>query len=207
MSRFISLLLIPIFLLPFSTAGDFYSFTVKDSEGQDVSLEQYRGKVTLVVNVASLCGYSDNTYKEMKKLHDILSYGDYFSVLAFPCNQFGDQEPGEMESILEHVSTLYDVEFPIFNKISVYGEHTDPAFKFLTDSASVIPDWNFYKYLVDESGQVIGAWGTRTAIQDIFDDIQAAVDKAKTVGKSDSSKQQQQMDASNDDSDVTKDEL
>lgn len=158
---------------------DFYSFTVKDHEGSDFALEKYRGKVTLVVNVASQCGYTDSTYRALKKLHDILSYGDFFSVLAFPCNQFGDQEPFDMPEIIEFVTKEYKVEFPIFNKISVVGEHADPAFKFLIETSSVVPDWNFYKYLVDETGQVIGAWGTRTLVEDIFDDIQAAVKKVK----------------------------
>lgn len=158
---------------------DFYSLTVKDHQGQDVALESYRGKVTLVVNVASLCGYTESTYRALKKLHDILSYGDYFSVLAFPCNQFGDQEPYDIEEIVRQITTEYSVEFPIFNKIDVTGERADPAFRHLIEDSSVIPDWNFYKYLVNGSGKVVGAWGTRTTIEEIFDEIQAEVEKAK----------------------------
>ncbi|XP_068228929.1 glutathione peroxidase 7-like [Palaemon carinicauda] len=167
-----------------SAESDFYSYVVKDHEGEDFSLEAYRGKVTLVVNVASQCGYTEATYRALKKLHDILSYGDYFSVLAFPCNQFGEQEPGDMSDIIEFVTSEFNVEFPIFNKINVIGENADPAFRQLTDESSVVPDWNFYKYLVDETGHVIGAWGTSTALETIFDEINVAVEKAKEKGKS-----------------------
>ncbi|KAK8401873.1 hypothetical protein O3P69_001162 [Scylla paramamosain] len=138
---------------------DFYSHSVKDHQGQDVALESYRGKVTLVVNVASLCGYTESTYRALKKLHDILSYGGHFSVLAFPCNQFGEQEPLDIEDILEHVTSEYDVEFPVFNKIDVVGPNADPAFRQLIEDSSIVPDWNFYKYLVNGSGQGGGGLG------------------------------------------------
>ncbi|XP_064114695.1 glutathione peroxidase 7-like isoform X1 [Macrobrachium nipponense] len=163
---------------------DFYSYAVKDHEGEDFSLETYRGKVTLVVNVASHCGYTEATYRALKKLHDILSYGDHFSVLAFPCNQFGEQEPLDMPEIINFVTSEYNVEFPIFNKINVIGEDAEPAFRQLTDESSVVPDWNFYKYLVDETGHVIDAWGTATTIESIFDEINFAVEKAKEKSKS-----------------------
>ncbi|XP_064114696.1 glutathione peroxidase 7-like isoform X2 [Macrobrachium nipponense] len=140
--------------------------------------------VTLVVNVASHCGYTEATYRALKKLHDILSYGDHFSVLAFPCNQFGEQEPLDMPEIINFVTSEYNVEFPIFNKINVIGEDAEPAFRQLTDESSVVPDWNFYKYLVDETGHVIDAWGTATTIESIFDEINFAVEKAKEKSKS-----------------------
>lgn len=173
------LALLAVFGVSDCNGDDFYSFTVKDHQDQDVALETYRGKVTLVVNVASLCGYTDSTYRALKKLHDILSYGGHFSVLVFPCNQFGEQEPLDIGDIVEHVTSEYEVEFPIFNKIDVVGEHADPAFRRLIEDSSIVPDWNFYKYLVNGSGQVVGAWGTRTTIEEIFDEIQAEVEKAK----------------------------
>ncbi|XP_066953693.1 glutathione peroxidase 7-like [Macrobrachium rosenbergii] len=179
--------LVQVLLISFvkNAAGkDFYSYVVKDHEGEDFSLETYRGKVTLVVNVASHCGYTEPTYRALKKLHDILSYGDHFSVLAFPCNQFGEQEPLDMPEIINFVTSEYNIEFPILNKINVIGEDADPAFRQLTDESSVVPDWNFYKYLVDETGHVIGAWGTATTIESIFDEIHFAVEKAKEKGKS-----------------------
>ncbi|KAG0710560.1 putative glutathione peroxidase 8-B [Chionoecetes opilio] len=180
-SRLACLALLAALCFTSCLGDDFYSYTVKDHQGQDVALEAYRGKVTLVVNVASQCGYTDITYQALKKLHDILSYGDHFSVLAFPCNQFGEQEPLEIAEIVEHVTSEYEVEFPIFNKIDIVGEHADPAFLSLSESSSVVPDWNFYKYLVDGSGQVVSAWGTRTTIEEIFDEIHAEVKKAKAA--------------------------
>lgn len=88
-------------------------------------------QVSLVVNVATLCGFTDSTYKDLKKLHDILGFGGKFNVLAFPCNQFGDQEPYENEVILNFAKTNYAVEFPMFSKIDVIGEHAHPAYKSL----------------------------------------------------------------------------
>ncbi len=87
--------------------------------------------MSLVVNVASLCGYTDSTYRALKRLQDILGYNKKFNVLAFPCNQFGEQEPHEDEVIHNFVKTNYDVEFPIFSKIDVIGENAHPAFKTL----------------------------------------------------------------------------
>jgi len=110
-------------------ATDFYSFEVTDIEGNQFSLEKYRGKISLVVNVASMCGYTDTTYRALKRLQDILSYGDKFNVLAFPCNQFGDQEPYDDEAILNFARTNYDVEFPMFSKINIIGEEAHPAFQ------------------------------------------------------------------------------
>ncbi|XP_076060241.1 uncharacterized protein LOC143036580 [Oratosquilla oratoria] len=159
--------------------NDFYSYSVKDKDGQDVSLENYRGKVTLVVNVASLCGYTDVMYSALTKLHDILSYEGFFSVLAFPCNQFAEQEPSDISEILELVQKEYKSEFPIFDKIEVIGDNASPAFRNLIEQSSVAPEWNFYKYLVDEDGKVIDVWGTKTTIEELFEIIQAAVNRAK----------------------------
>lgn len=86
-------------------------------------------QVSLVVNVASLCGYTDSSYKGLKRLQDILGYSKKFNVLAFPCNQFGEQEPHEDEVILNFAKTNYDVEFPIFSKVDVIGENAHPAIK------------------------------------------------------------------------------
>lgn len=90
------------------------------------------------MNVASLCGYTDSTYKALKRLQDILGFGDKFNVLAFPCNQFGDQEPYDDETILNFATSNYDVEFPMFSKIDVIGESADPAFKNLISIPLII---------------------------------------------------------------------
>ncbi|KAF2354403.1 Glutathione peroxidase [Trinorchestia longiramus] len=170
-------------LFTYVSASDFYSYTIKDNQGEDYPLERLRGKVSLVVNVASLCGFTDTSYKALTKLHDILSYEGYFTVLAFPCNQFGDQEPEEAATVAETMSAEYGVEFPIFNKIDVFGENANPAFRNLVDQSSLEPEWNFYKYLVNHEGVVVNAWGTRTEMEEIFSEIQAAVDAAKESGK------------------------
>ncbi|CAG0925916.1 unnamed protein product, partial [Notodromas monacha] len=108
---------------------DFYSFTVKDAQDQDFALEQFRGKVTLVVNVASYCGFTEKHYEALTKLDGILGHDGYFRVLAFPCNQFGEQEPGSMQEIVNFVVNTFHAEFPIFKKIDVVGENADKAFK------------------------------------------------------------------------------
>lgn len=89
----------------------------------------FASQVSLVVNVASLCGYTDSTYRALKRLQDILSFNQKFNVLAFPCNQFGEQEPYEDEVIHNFAKTNYDVEFPMFSKVDVIGENAHPAFK------------------------------------------------------------------------------
>lgn len=165
-----------IFLSAGDGSSDFYTFSVTDVEGSEVSLEKYRGTVSLVVNVASLCGYTDSTYKALKRLQDILGFGGKFNVLAFPCNQFGDQEPYDDETIFNFAKNNYDVEFPMFSKIDVIGEEADPAFKNLISQSSVHPDWNFYKYLVDHNGKVLKVWSTKTTVEEIFDSVKAAVD-------------------------------
>jgi len=155
---------------------DFYTFEVLDWQGNEVSLEKYRGSVSLVVNVASLCGYTDTMYKALKRLQDILGYDNRFQVLAFPCNQFGEQEPYEGEQVYQFAVGNYGVEFPIFSKIEVIGEDAHPAFNYLINESSVHPEWNFYKYLVDPNGKVIKGWTTKATIEEIFDDIKSAVD-------------------------------
>nr|QBR98222.1 glutathione peroxidase [Diaphanosoma celebensis] len=155
---------------------DFYTLEVEDIEGNVVSLEKYRGTVSLVVNVASLCGFTDTTYRGLKRLQDILGYGNRFQVLAFPCNQFGDQEPYDNDIIQQFAVTNYAVEFPMFAKVDVIGEEAHPAFKNLISQSSIHPEWNFYKYLVGPDGRVIKAWSTKATIDDIFNDIKLAVD-------------------------------
>jgi len=160
---------------------DFYSFTATDIKGNEVNLDKYRGKVSLVVNVASQCGYTDSHYKSLKRLHDILSFKGKFNVLAFPCNQFEEQEPWEENVIEDFATSEYGVEFPMFSKIEVMGENTHPAFKNLIDQSSITPDWNFFKYLVDHNGKVLQVWNTKQTIESIFDEIKAAVDKAEEL--------------------------
>ncbi|MGJ2543721.1 redoxin domain-containing protein, partial [Salmonella enterica subsp. enterica serovar Paratyphi A] len=143
-----------------------HDFTVKDARGNDVDLSQYKGKVLLIVNVASQCGLTDSNYTELSKL-----YGKYkdqgLEILAFPCNQFGGQEPGDNEQIVEFACTRFKAEFPIFDKVDVNGEKTAPIYKFLKSSkGGILGDgikWNFAKFLVDKDGNVVDRYAPTTS--------------------------------------------
>jgi glutathione peroxidase len=133
-------------------------FRVKDIDGKDVDLSRYKGKVLLIVNTASQCGFTPQ-YKDLQAIYE--KYKDQgFEVLAFPANEFGAQEPGDNPQIKEFCSTHYNVGFPLFSKIVVDGSGIHPLFAFLTSEetnpkfAGKIP-WNFTKFLVDRKGEVI----------------------------------------------------
>ncbi|KAM3838535.1 glutathione peroxidase 7 [Vipera latastei] len=147
--------------------GDsFYSFKVVNIRGKLVSLDKYRGSVSLVVNVASECGYTDSHYKALQQLQREL--GPYhFNVLAFPCNQFGQQEPNSNNEIESFVRQTYSVTFPMFSKIAVKGTGANPAFKYLIESTGEEPSWNFWKYLVDSDGKVVNAWDSTVTVEEI----------------------------------------
>uniref|UniRef100_A0A8C9V9H9 Glutathione peroxidase n=1 Tax=Scleropages formosus TaxID=113540 RepID=A0A8C9V9H9_SCLFO len=145
---------------------DFYTFKVVNSRGKLVSLEKYRGSVSLVVNVASECGYTEEHYTDLQQLQR--DFGPYhFNVLAFPCNQFGQQEPGSDKEIDSFVRRVYGVTFPLFSKIAVVGTGANNAFKYLVESSGKQPDWNFWKYLIDVNGKVVNAWGPNTSVKEI----------------------------------------
>lgn len=139
-------------------AKSVYDFKVKNIDGKEVSLDQYRGKVLLIVNVASECGNTPQ-YAELEKLYkDAASQG--LVVLGFPCNQFGGQEPGTEADIKKFCTKEYSVTFPMFSKIEVKGENQAPLYNYLTHKAEngVLESpvkWNFQKFLVGKDGQVI----------------------------------------------------
>uniref|UniRef100_A0A8C6TYZ9 Glutathione peroxidase n=1 Tax=Neogobius melanostomus TaxID=47308 RepID=A0A8C6TYZ9_9GOBI len=144
-------------------ARDFYSFKAVNSRGKLVSLEKYRGSVSLVVNVASECGYTED-------------FGPaHFNVLAFPCNQFGQQEPGSDREIDSFARTVYGASFPIFSKISVTGTGANNIYRYLTESSGKEPDWNFWKFLVDPQGAVVDAWGPQVPVEQLREQIQDMV--------------------------------
>ncbi len=137
---------------------EIYSFTMKDIDGKDTSLAQYRGKVVLLVNVASKCGLTPQ-YEGLEQLY--LKYKDRgFAILGFPANNFMGQEPGTDEEIKNFCSLKYNVTFPMFSKISVKGDDMHPLYKYLTDKATN-PEfggdikWNFNKFLVGKDGRII----------------------------------------------------
>lgn len=150
--------------------NSFYAFEVKDAKGRVVSLEKFKGKVTLVVNVASDCQLTEKNYLAMKELHK--QFGPFhFSVLAFPCNQFGESEPRSSQEVESFVRQNYGVTFPIFHKIKILGSEAEPAFKFLIDSSKREPRWNFWKYLVNPEGQVVKYWRPEEPVEAIKPDI------------------------------------
>ena len=141
-----------------------YSFTMKDIDGKDTNLGQYRGKVLLLVNVASKCGLTPQ-YEGLEQLY--LKYKDRgFAILGFPANNFAGQEPGTNEEIKQFCTLKYKVSFPMFAKISVKGADIHPLYKFLTSKESN-PEFggdigsNFSKFLVDRNGKVIARFETR----------------------------------------------
>lgn len=141
-----------------------YDFTVKDNRGKEVAMSTYKGKVLLIANTASKCGLTPQ-YEGLQKLYD--TYGnDNFEILAFPCNQFANQETGNDEEIKSFCTLNYGVTFPIFQKVEVNGENAEPLFEYLKDSCPGLfgkaIKWNFTKFLVDAEGNVIDRFAPTT---------------------------------------------
>jgi glutathione peroxidase len=135
-----------------------YSIQAKDIQGKETSLQDYKGKVLLIVNVASRCGFTPQ-YSGLEKLYQKWK-SKGLVILGFPCNQFGKQEPGTESEIKEFCDSQYQVSFPLFAKVEVNGPHSHPLYQFLKAQAKGILGsesikWNFTKFLVDQNGQVI----------------------------------------------------
>ncbi|XP_031565435.1 glutathione peroxidase 7-like [Actinia tenebrosa] len=154
----LSLVLFFLANFKFSICSKFYDITAKDIYGRDVLMgDHFRGKVVLIVNVASECGYTDLHYKQLVDLQSRFSV-DHFVILAFPCNQFGSQEPNRNSAIHRFVRKKYKVQFRMFSKINVIGEQAHPLYKFLESQTRRSPTWNFNKYLIDREGNVEKYW-------------------------------------------------
>ena len=170
------LTVISIAVAPFKTV---YDFTVKDIDDKDVSLSQYKGKVLLIVNVASLCGNTPQ-YSDIEALYE--KYKDKgLVVLGFPSNDFMGQEPGSNSEIKQFCTSKYAVKFPMFAKIDVKGGNTAPLYTYLTQKAQngVIDaevKWNFQKFLIGKDGNVITSFSPKKKVSE--DDVVAAVEKA-----------------------------
>lgn len=151
-----------------------YDHIVQDSQGRDLSLKDYQGKVLLIVNTASKCGFTKQ-YAGLQALYE--KYRDRgFEILAFPCNQFGHQEPGTNQEIQNFCTDLFSVTFPVMAKIDVNGEGESPLYTDLKKSqggllGSAIK-WNFTKFLVDRQGRVVGRFAPTTKPQDLEEDIE-----------------------------------
>jgi glutathione peroxidase len=141
------------------------------------ALCQYSGKVLLVVNTASQCGYTPQ-YKGLEALHAKYA-AQGLVVMGFPANDFGGQEPGDAKKIAETCFNVYGVQFPMFNKISVVGAGTHPLYAALAQSTGKKPEWNFHKYLVDRQGRVVASFASDVAPQDKR--LVAAVEKLLAV--------------------------
>ncbi len=154
--------------------GNIYQFTAKTIDGEEKSLAEYKGKVLLIVNVASKCGFTKQ-YTGLQELYE--KYKDKgFEILAFPCNQFGGQEPGTNEEIKEFCTSNFNVTFQLFDKIDVNGDNAHPLYKYLTSQISgFITDaikWNFTKFLVDKKGNVIQRFAPQTEPKSIAEQIE-----------------------------------
>jgi glutathione peroxidase len=152
-----------------------YSLAAKQMDGTSLPIESLRGRIVLVVNVASRCGFTPQ-YKQLQELHDRYSSRG-LTILAFPCNQFGGQEPGEDNQILEFCSTNYGVTFPVMSKIQVNRPQADPIYVHLKKQSpgllgSEAIKWNFTKFLVDQSGNVLTRYASTTSPSDIARDIE-----------------------------------
>ncbi|MBC6961473.1 MAG: glutathione peroxidase [Nitrosomonas sp.] len=152
-----------------------YDCGIKTMDGQDKLLDDYKGKVLLIVNTASKCGFTPQ-YQGLEDLY--CRYKDRgFVVLAFPCNQFGHQEPGSESEIQQFCTTRYDVSFPVFAKIEVNGANAHPLYRYLKDEKPGVLGtkaikWNFTKFLVDRSGHVVGRYAPADKPESLTGDIE-----------------------------------
>jgi glutathione peroxidase len=148
-------------ILAAGAAGSIYDIPLKDIDGQNTSLKPYQGKVLLIVNVASKCGFTPQ-YTALEKIYQ--KYKDQgLVVLGFPCNQFGGQEPGTDAEIKQFCSSKYDVTFPMFDKIEVNGANRHPLYVLLAGKESPFPGnigWNFTKFLISRDGKILSRFNS-----------------------------------------------
>ena len=154
----IKLFLILSFMTSTLLAQNIFQFKVKNIEGEEIALSDYKGKVVLIVNTASQCGFT-HQYKELEELYQLYK-NKSFVILAFPSNDFGQQEPLNNKDIKTFCDRQYHTTFPIFNKIHVKGKDADELYKFLSNKKlngkfSSTPKWNFHKYLINKNGEVV----------------------------------------------------
>lgn len=158
-----------------SSATSFYDLQPQDKKGEAYDFSQLKGKVVLIVNVASKCGFTPQ-YKGLEELYK--KYHDEgLEILGFPCNQFGGQEPGTQEEIESFCLTNYGVSFPIMQKVNVNGEKADPVYNYLKEKKGGLLGfkgikWNFEKFLVDRDGNVAHRWASTTSPEKLAPEIE-----------------------------------
>ena len=151
-----------------------YDYSATLADGTTASLSDYKGQVLLIVNTASKCGFTPQ-YEGLEKLH--ATHKDAgFAVLAFPCNQFGSQEPGSTEEIVEFCEMRFQTSFPLFEKINVNGTNSHPLYKHLKSEVKGLLGterikWNFTKFLINRDGEVVGRFGSQKKPADIESEI------------------------------------
>jgi len=158
---------------PAQAQAPFFAFSVQDWNKKQFDFAQLQGKVTLIVNVASQCGFTSQ-YKGLQGLYD--KYKDQgLVIIGFPCNQFGGQEPAAEDQIHEFCSRTYNVSFPIMSKIEVNGDKTSPVYQYLKSQQKQLLmeriKWNFEKFLVNKQGQVVGRYSSMATPESIDADI------------------------------------
>lgn len=146
-----------------------YDYTVKDAEGNDVNMKEYEGKVLLIVNTATGCGFTPQ-YEGLQDLYEKYQ-AQGLEILDFPCNQFGNQAPGTEEEIEDFCQSRYGVTFKMFKKVEVNGEKAEPLFQFLKEQKGGMMGskikWNFTKFLVDRNGNVVERYAPTTTPEQI----------------------------------------
>ena len=169
------LLIIPLSIQAGDTMKTFYDFNATSIRGEIKSMSDYKGKVILVVNVASKCGFTPQ-YEGLQKLYETYEK-EGLEILAFPCNQFKEQESGTHEEIQTFCQVNYGVTFPLFEKIEVNGDSTHPLYAFLKKEATGFLGtesikWNFTKFLIDREGKVLDRFGSSTKPVSMAEDIE-----------------------------------
>ena len=154
----------PSIIKNISIEDSFYNLSAMTIEGKIINFSDFKGKKILIVNVASKCGYTPQ-YEDLQVLHR--KYSDRLAILAFPSNNFGFQEPGSNDEIVEFCESKYGVEFQLFEKTDVRGKNSHPVYEWLSSVASngwndKSPRWNFFKYLIDENGELKGVYSSST---------------------------------------------
>jgi glutathione peroxidase len=152
-----------------------YTFSARTLGGETVALDRYRGKVLLIVNTASECGFTPQ-YAGLQQIYERFAARG-FEVLGFPCNQFGKQEPGDAAQIGAFCAKNFGVTFPMFEKIDIKGPDAHPLYRYLTSErrglfGTKVIKWNFTKFLVDRDGRVVKRYGSRTTPDAIVRDIE-----------------------------------